>query len=157
VVGQLQKTRIRGEEIRITRVDSKPDKPKFSGKSRRPDRMAEASFERKGGERKPYMGGGSRFKKEGGYQGTPRYADKHADKVASLPQEFRDQERGPSGERPRFERRERPAFGDKPSFRKEGFKPAFKKEGSFKKKFTGKAAGAKGAYKGGKAFREKSR
>jgi ATP-dependent RNA helicase DeaD len=155
MLSQLQTVKVRGTDLRITRVDSKPDKPKFSGKSQRPDRMAEASFSEGG--RKPYMGGGSRYKKEG-YKGTPRYADK----VASLPTEFRDQERAPSQERPAFTPRERPAFGDKPTFKKEGFKPGgFKKDGfkpaGFKKKFTGKAAGAKGSYKGGKSFREKSR
>jgi hypothetical protein len=41
-----------------------------------------------------------------------------------------------------------------PSFGKD--RPAFKKEG-FKKTFTGKAAGAKGSYKGGKAFRDKNK
>ena len=42
-MASLQDVRVRGEAIRIQRVDSKPDKPKFSGKSRRPDRMAEES------------------------------------------------------------------------------------------------------------------
>jgi len=177
VVGQLQKTRIRGEEIRITRVDSKPDKPKFSGKSRRPDRLAEAA----GGAERPYRGGGSRYEKkpferrssEGRarpskpYEGTPRYARKDE---ARLPPEFRDAPRE-SGDRPERGADERPRGfakgGFKPGFRQggpgsaprtrqEGFKPAFKKEG-FKKKFTGKAAGAKGAYKGGKAYRDKNR
>jgi hypothetical protein len=47
---------------------------------------------------------------------------------------------------------ERPRHADKPRF---GGKPSFdKKPGGFKKKFVGKAAGAKGAYKGGKAFRK---
>jgi hypothetical protein len=195
MLGHLQKTRIRGEEIRITRVDSKPDKPKFSGQSRRPDRMAEER-----GERKPYMGGGNRFEREGGkrpyrsggaseggrpsYQGTPRYSrdDRSAGKdQGRLPPEFREPPRE-SGEGAA----ERPAraTGDKPRafkkdggfFKKEGtgfkkdfkggFKkagpsfgkdrPAFKKEG-FKKTFTGKAAGAKGSYKGGKAFRDKNK
>jgi len=36
-------------------------------------------------------------------------------------------------------------------------KPGFGKPDGFKKKFVGKAAGAKGSYKGGKAFRDKSR
>ena len=191
VVGQLQKTRIRGEEIRISRVDSKPDKPKFTGKSRRPDRMAEASFERKGGERRPYTGGGNRFERDGGerprfnkkpYGGTPRFSrdDRSPERdTSSLPAEFREPAREP-GER--FERAERPerSYGDKPrAFKKDGpgfksgFKPGFKKDGfksggfkkdgpsfkkdGFKKKFTGKAAGAKGAYKGGKAFRDKNK
>jgi ATP-dependent RNA helicase DeaD len=146
VLGQLQRTRIRGEEIRITRVDSKPEKPKFSGKSRRPDRMAEER-----GERRPYAGGGKRFERDGGkrferegrrpYQGTPRFADK----VASLPAEFRDQERASFARKPRF-------AGKPGEFTKAGAKP-----GGFKKKYVGKAAGAKGAYKGGKAFRDKQR
>jgi ATP-dependent RNA helicase DeaD len=123
-LGQLQKVRVRGEELRISRVDSKPDKPKFSGHSRRPDRMAEER-----GERKPYMGGGNRFEREGGkrpYQGSPRFADD----------------------------RSKPTFSDKPRF---GGKPGgFKKSDGFKKKFVGKAAGAKGSYKGGKEFRKKS-
>jgi ATP-dependent RNA helicase DeaD len=185
VVGQLQKCRVRGEEIRITRVDSKPDKPKFSGQSRRPDRMAEAAGEGRP-ERKPYMGGGNRFERDGGkrpytprapreggrppYAGTPRYS---RDDNARLPAEFRDAPREPSGaERPERPFGDKPReFGDKPrsfksggfkpgfksgGFKKDGFKPAFKKDG-FKKKFTGKAAGAKGSYKGGKAFRDKAR
>jgi ATP-dependent RNA helicase DeaD len=156
VVGQLQKTRIRGEEIRITRVDGKPDKPRFSGKSRRPDRLAAQQSE---GERRPYTGGGNRFEREGGkraYQGTPRFA---REDHARLPAEFQ-QAPHESGERPAR------SFGDKPrpfkkdgfkaGFKKDGFTPAFKKEG-FKKKFTGKAAGAKGAYKGGKAFRDRNK
>jgi hypothetical protein len=143
MLGQLQKTRIRGEEIRITRVDSKPDKPKFSGQSRRPDRMAEASFDRKGGERRPYTGGGNRFEREGGkrpyrsaeggrssYQGTPRFS---RDENASLPSEFQEPPRE-TGER--AERPER-SYGDKPrAFKKDGFKPGFKKpgfKGGFKK------------------------
>jgi ATP-dependent RNA helicase DeaD len=170
VVGQLQKTRIRGEEIRITRVESKPDKPKFSGKSRRPDRMAEES-----GERPAYRGGGNRFEKEGGkrpYKGSPRYADEgQAQRFEGYANKT---EPAPAGERPAFERRERkpfakpaygekPRFGSKPSFGgKPGFggkpafgaKPGFRKDG-FKKKFVGKAAGAKGSYKGGKAERAK--
>lgn len=152
-------------------MESKPDKPRFTGKSRRPDRMAEER-----GERRPYTGGGNRFEREGAerpprpgkrpYGGTPRYS---RDDKARLPAEFQDPPRESA------ERSERPAFGDRPfkkppfrkegfkkegfktgGFKKEGFKPAFKKDG-FKKKFTGKAAGAKGSYKGGKAFRDKSR
>jgi ATP-dependent RNA helicase DeaD len=184
MVGHLQKTRIRGEEIRITRVDSKPDKPKFSGKSRRPDRMAEER-----GERRPYTGGGNRFERDGGqrpprsfekrpYGGTPRYS---REDNSRLPAEFQDPPREtgeqpdrPFGGKPAFIRKEgfrKEGFKkDGPGFKKEGFKPGFKKEGfkkdgfkpafkkdGFKKKFTGKAAGAKGAYKGGKAFRDKSR
>jgi ATP-dependent RNA helicase DeaD len=193
----LQKTRVRGEELRITRVDSKPDKPKFSGQSRRPDRMAEASEERGG--RKPYMGGGSRYKEGGSeyvkkpYKGTPRFTEGGAeDGRSSRPPRFASfAPEGGSGDsaggeaRPKFEKRERPAYGDKPSFgdkprfagkpsfggkpgfgKKPGFgsKPSFagksdgfKKADGFKKKFTGKAAGAKGSYKGGKAFRDKAK
>jgi ATP-dependent RNA helicase DeaD len=134
-IASLQVVRVRGEAIRIRRVDSKPDKessrpPRFAGKAARP-------------EKKPYTGGGNRFDEAGkprpyestrsqsrNYKGTPR---------------FRQDDRAP----PRAEGGERPAFArGKPSF---GAKPA-----GFKKKFTGKAAGAKGAYKGGKAFRHKS-
>jgi ATP-dependent RNA helicase DeaD len=149
VLGQLQKVRVRGEEIRIARVDSKPDKPKFSGKSRRPDRMAEER-----GERRPYTGGGNRFEREGGkrpYKGTPKFADQaqrfegYAGKDAARP------ERPGYGEKPAFG--DRPSFGDKPRF---GGKPGFAgKPAGFKKKYTGKAAGAKGTYKGGKAERAK--
>jgi ATP-dependent RNA helicase DeaD len=139
-VSSLQDVRVRGETIRIQRVDSKPDKPAFSGKSRRPDRMAEER------PKKPYLGGGNRFDKSGearpyesrrtesrNYKGTPRFkrdagpapaADADAAQVA------------------------RPRYGDKPRF---AGKPT-----GFKKKFTGKAAGAKGGYKGGKAFRNKA-
>ena len=64
----------------------------------------------------------------------------------------------PAFEKPRYAAGDKPRFasGDKPRF---GGKPAFgdKKPGSFKKKFTGKAAGAKGSYKGGKAFRDKAK
>jgi hypothetical protein len=122
------------------------------------------------GERRPYTGGGNRFEREGGkrpYQGTPRFSreERISNKdAARLPAEFREPGREPSEP-------DRP-FGDKPRpFKKDGFKPSFKKEGfkkegfkkpgftsgGFKKKFTGKAAGAKGAYKGGKAFRDKNR
>ena len=73
VLGQLQKVRVRGVELRISRVDSKPDKPKFSGKSKRPDRMGEEGGDR----RPPYRGGGNRFErgdKPGGAK-PPRYSD----------------------------------------------------------------------------------
>src|SRR4029079_19331471 len=92
MIASLQAVRVRGEAIRIQRVDSKPDKPKFSGQSRRPDRMAEATSEERGerrsfgGGKKPYMGGGNRFDKAGeprpfesrrsqsrNYKGTPRF------------------------------------------------------------------------------------
>lgn len=132
-IASLQNVRVRGEPIRIARVNSKPEKPKFSGKSMRPDRMAEAE------EKKPYIGGGNRFDKAGeprpyesrrsqsrNYKGTPRFS--------------RDASAPPA------EGGERPAFGRG--------KPSFDKKPGFKKKYTGKAAGAKGAYKGGKAFRK---
>jgi hypothetical protein len=54
--------------------------------------------------------------------------------------------------RPRFDRADKPAFGGKPRF---GGKPVRRQASGFKKKFTGKAAGAKGSYKGGKAERAK--
>jgi DbpA RNA binding domain len=162
----LQKTRVRGEELRITRVDSKPDKPKFSGQSRRPDRMEEE------GGRRPYMGGGSRYKEGGSefvkrpaYKGTPRFSEGGAeDGRASKPQRFSSfapagdsapAAGGEAGEsRPRFEKRERPAYGDKPSFGdkprfggKPGFggKPAFGKKPGFgsKPSFAGKSDGFK--------------
>ncbi len=182
MLGSLQQVRIRGEEMRIQRVDSKPDKPKFSGQSRRPDRMAETSSSGgkrypKSGEKRPYIGGGNRFDKAGeprpyesrrsesrNYKGTPRFANETSGEGGHA-KPARGSTFAPAGEasaeRPRFERRERPSFGDKPRFGgKPGFgdKPAFGgKPGGFKKKFTGKAAGAKGSYKGGKAFRDKSR
>src|SRR6185295_5740687 len=53
-ITSLQNVRIRGEAIHIRRVDSKPDKPKFSGKSMRPDRMAEAEEGRE--QRRPPAG-----------------------------------------------------------------------------------------------------
>ena len=81
MMASLQGVRVRGEAIRIQRVDSKPDKPKFRGQSRRPDRMAEEEaarrpyaggggsagkrFDKSSGEKKPYIGGGNRFDKAG--------------------------------------------------------------------------------------------
>jgi ATP-dependent RNA helicase DeaD len=160
MITSLQGVRIRGEAIRIQRVDSKPDKPKFSGKSMRPDRMAEAEEGRderrpKFGGKKPYTGGGNRFDKAGeprpyesnrsqsrNYKGTPRF--KSDDAAPAV-----DPDTG-RVERPRYAGK--PRFGDKPAF---GGKPSFGgKPGGFKKKYVGKAAGAKGAYKGGKAFRK---
>ena len=121
------------------------------------------------------MAGGSEG--EGGkrpYKGTPRFSEagERAERpTRSRPPTFESFAPPAEGgtDRPRFERRERPSFGDKPggfkkSFKKEGFKSGgfktggFKSgTGGFKKKYVGKAAGAKGSYKGGKAFREKSR
>jgi ATP-dependent RNA helicase DeaD len=151
----LQDVRVRGEAIRIQRVDSKPDKPKFSGQSRRPDRRAEEA-----GERKPYMGGGNRFEREGGkrpYKGTPRFARDAAPREHTRPEGAEGfsppgDSSGHGAERPRY--RDKPSYGGKPAF---GGKPSFGgKPGGFKKKFVGKAAGAKGSYKGGKAFRNKA-
>ena len=62
------------------------------------------------------------------------------------------------GDTAAFRRAEKPAFAGKPRFKPGyGGKPAFgdKKPGGFKKKYVGKAAGAKGSYKGGKAERAK--
>jgi len=206
MMASLQDVRVRGEAIRIQRVDSKPDKPKFSGQSRRPDRMAEEDggrrpyaggggsagkrYDKSSGEKKPYTGGGNRFDKAGeprpfksnrsearnysgpprSYAGTPRFKrDDSAPPAAggerserSKPARF--ESFAPAGDaggdsRPRFDRDEKPAFAGKPRFKPGyGGKPTFgdKKPGGFKKKFTGKAAGAKGSYKGGKAFRAKS-
>jgi ATP-dependent RNA helicase DeaD len=127
-LASLQNVRVRGEAIRIRRVDSKPAKE--HGKSARPGK-------------RPYIGGGNRFDKAGearpyesrrsqsrNYKGTPR---------------FRRDEPGA----PPAEGREAPPFARKESY---GGKPA-----GFRKKYTGKAAGAKGAYKGGKAYRQKTR
>jgi ATP-dependent RNA helicase DeaD len=202
MMASLQDVRVRGEAIRIQRVDSKPDKPKFSGQSRRPDRMAEASsfeeqggrrpyagggggkrFDKPAGEKRPYTGGGNRFDKAGeprpfesrrsesrNYKGTPRFkrddaappSDRSDSAERSKPPRF--ESFAPSGDaggdsRPKFERAEKPAFAGKPRFTPGyGGKPTFgdKKPGGFKKKFVGKAAGAKGSYKGGKAHRAKA-
>jgi ATP-dependent RNA helicase DeaD len=153
MIASLQAVRVRGEAIRIQAVDSKPDKPKFTGKSRRPDRMAES-------EKKPYTGGGNRFDRAGeprpyesrrsqsrNYKGTPRFAESDPPRVERFtpvgdPDAAQVARPRPAG---------KPHFGGKPSF---GGK--FEKPKGFKKKFVGKAAGAKGAYKGGKAFRNKA-
>jgi ATP-dependent RNA helicase DeaD len=181
MIASLQVVRIRGAEIRIAAVASKPDKPKFAGASRRPDRMAEDAGERRpykggkkfeGGEKRPYIGGGNRFDKAGeprpyksersqsrNYKGTPRFRDdaprapapeggsEGAPERSSRPPRF-----STFAEKPRSEGK--PSYGGKPSFSKPSF-GAGKPEG-FKKKFVGKAAGAKGSYKGGKAFRDKN-
>jgi hypothetical protein len=176
MMASLQDVRVRGEAIRIQRVDSKPDKPKFSGQSRRPDRIAEEDggrrpyagggkrYDKPSGEKRPYTGGGNRFDKAGeprpyesrrsesrNYKGTPRFK---RDESAPPPAEGGEKS-SQASKPPRFSTFEsKPAFapGDKPRF---AGKPSFgdKKPGGFKKKFTGKAAGAKGAYKGGKAER----
>ena len=182
MLASLQTVRVRGAEIRIAAVAVKPDKPKFSGASRRPDRMAEEGGERRpfkggapkkfeGGEKRPYIGGGNRFDKAGeprpyksersqsrNYRGTPRFRDDSSPAPAAGPAAVPAE----AGERP-FERGSKPprfsTFAEKPrSTGRPTFghgKPAGKPEG-FKKKFVGKAAGAKGSYKGGKAFRDKS-
>jgi ATP-dependent RNA helicase DeaD len=172
MLASLQSVRVRGAEIRIAAVAEKPDKPKFSGASRRPDRMAQSEghggerrpyagakkFE--GGEKRPYIGGGNRFDKAGeprpyksersqsrNYKGTPRFRDDAPRAPAASDAPDRAPER--SSRPPRFSTfAEKPRSDAKPSF------GAAKPEG-FKKKFVGKAAGAKGSYKGGKAFRDK--
>jgi ATP-dependent RNA helicase DeaD len=141
-LGSLQMVRVRGEAIRIRRVDSKAEKQKFSGRSIRPDRMAEADEardERRGGYKKPYTGGGNRFDKAG--EARPYESN-------------RSQSRNYKGT-PRFKREDpgAPAPGGETG----GFKKKFAaKPAGFRKKFVGKAAGAKGSYKGGKAFRNKA-
>jgi hypothetical protein len=200
MMASLQDVRVRGEAIRIQRVDSKPDKPKFSGQSRRPDRMAEEDggrrpyagggggkrYDKSGppsGEKRPYTGGGNRFDKAGeprpfksnrsesrnysgpprSYAGTPRFkrddsappATEGGDRPSfegSRPARFStfaEKPRFASGDKPRFATGDKPRFAGKPSF-------GGKKPEGFKKKFVGKAAGAKGSYKGGKAHRAKS-
>jgi ATP-dependent RNA helicase DeaD len=197
MMASLQDVRVRGEAIRIQRVDSKPDKPKFSGQSRRPDRMQEEDggrrpyagggkrYEKSGppsAEKRPYTGGGNRFDKAGeprpfksnrsesrnysgpprSYSGTPRFK---RDDSAPAPAEggdrpsfdssrpprfstFAEKPRFASGDKPRFASGDKPRFAGKPSF-------GDKKPEGFKKKYVGKAAGAKGSYKGGKAERAK--
>jgi hypothetical protein len=178
----LQTVRVRGEELRIERVDSKPEKPKFSGKSRRPDRVAQefrhsgpredrrppAEFRRpersEGAERAPGADRGPSSDKgrewrdrKRQYEGTPRFAGQDAPPAADASQRFESYAAGGSGTTRRETRggesgagagAERPRF-DRGAPRKE-FKPA----GGFKKKFVGKAAGAKGAFKPG-AFKKK--
>jgi ATP-dependent RNA helicase DeaD len=119
MIGHLQKVKVRGGELRIKRVDSKPDKPKFSGKSRRPDRVAEEFRD-------------SRPPKKREYQGSPRFADSGASRPAE-------------GDKPRYSRDRAPgtAASDKPAW-KPGFKKPFKKsfDKPFKKPFK-KAGGFK--------------
>jgi ATP-dependent RNA helicase DeaD len=138
VIASLQNVRVRGEAIRIRRVDSKPEKPRFAGKSIRPDRVAESEpggDERRGGYKKPYTGGGNRFDRAG----EPRPHESN-----------RSQSRNYKGT-PRFKQ-----DAGAPAGAPGGFAKKFGKPEGFKKKFVGKAAGAKGSYKGGKAFRNKS-
>jgi ATP-dependent RNA helicase DeaD len=113
MLGHLQKVKVRGGELRIKRVDSKPDKPKFSGKSRRPDRMAEEFRD-------------SRPSKPRDYAGTPRYAE------GDKPRSARD-EAPRMGDKPAFKGGFKKPFKkpfDKPF--KKSFKKDFKKPGSFK-------------------------
>jgi hypothetical protein len=139
-----------------------------AGGERRPYAGGAKKFE--GGEKRPYIGGGNRFDKAGeprpyksersqsrNYKGTPRFRD-DAPRAPSPEGEDRAPERG--SRPPRFSTfaeksgsDSKPSYAGKPSFAKPSF-GAGKPEG-FKKKFVGKAAGAKGAYKGGKAFRDK--
>jgi ATP-dependent RNA helicase DeaD len=121
VLGQLQKVKVRGTELRIKRVDSKPDKPKFSGKSRRPSYQGADEFAERGPPKKR------------SYEGTPRFA-------------AGDKPRFAAGDKPRFAAAGKPSFArddarpaGKPPF-KSGFKKPFKK--SFKKPF-GKPGGRK--------------
>jgi ATP-dependent RNA helicase DeaD len=102
VLGQMQKVRVRGVELRIKRVDSKPPKsersgPKFGGKSHRPDRL-------------PDEFRAERPAKKRAYEGTPRFAE-------GAPQ--------------RFARTDAPRPAGKPAFKsfKKPFKKPFKKAG----------------------------
>jgi ATP-dependent RNA helicase DeaD len=146
-LGALQKVRVRGAELRITRVDSKPEKPRFTGKSRRPGRLPpdfqDAGHDRERAPRRPY-------------QGTPRFqaerpSERGADRPVERRSESRFESREPTGAAGGAERRPRTGFGN------QGFggKRDFTGKPGFKKKYTGKAAGAKGAYQGGKAERAK--
>jgi hypothetical protein len=117
VLGQMQKVRVRGAELRMKRVDSKPDKPKFSGQSKRPDRLP-AEFADRPPRRKSY-------------EGTPRYSD-------DAPR--RDPEGAPTreteGASQRFAgyaRDDKPRPAGKPPYK--SFKKPFKKpfDKSFKK------------------------
>ena len=117
VLGQMQKVRVRGAELRMKRVDSKPDKPKFSGKSKRPDRLP-AEFADRPPRRKTY-------------EGTPRYSD-GAPRGDSDGAPRRDAEAAPQ----RFAgyaRDDAPRAAGKPPFK--SFKKPFKKpfDKSFKK------------------------
>jgi ATP-dependent RNA helicase DeaD len=130
VLGQMQKVKIRGTELRMKRVESKPDKPKFSGKSRRPDRVGEEFSER-------------RPPKARSYEGTPRFSDSDKPRFnAGEKPRFAagDKPRFAAGDKPRFARDDSPRPAGKPPF-KAGFKKPFKKP--FKKSFT-KPGGRKG-------------
>ncbi len=127
MLGHLQKVKVRGAELRIKRVDSKPDKPRFSGKSRRPDRVAEEFTER-------------RPPKQRDYAGTPRFSDdRPPQSSADRFQRYADDRkpRSSDGDKPRFARAAPVAdTGEKPAF-KGGFKKPFKKpfDKPFKKTF----------------------
>jgi ATP-dependent RNA helicase DeaD len=135
MLGHLQKVKVRGAELRIKRVDSKPDKPKFSGKSRRPDRVAEEFRD-------------TRPPKNRDYAGTPRYAAGDKPRFSTG-----DKPRYAAGDKPRFSRERAPGAadagaagtgsGDKPAYQG-GFKKPFKKpfDKPFKKPFK-KAGGFK--------------
>jgi len=157
VVGQMQKVRVRGAELRLKRVESKPDKPKFSGKSRRPDRMAEEFRDSRPPKREysgtpRYAGGDSpRFADSGAARHSDGDAPRHSDSGASRHSEGGASRQASDDTRP----------GGKPPF-KGGFKKPFKKSfdkpfakpfgKSFKKPF--KKAGASSGYKGGKARKD---
>jgi hypothetical protein len=173
----LQTVRVRGEELRIQRVDSKPEKPKFSGKSRRPDRAPQefrhsgpredrrppAEFRRpdrpEGGERAP---GAERAPSDKGrewrdrkrqYEGTPRFAGQDAPPAGDASQRFESYAAGGNTAPPRRESRDA-AGAERPRFDRDAPRKEFKPGGGFKKKFVGKAAGAKGAFKPG-SFKKK--
>ena len=117
----MQKVKVRGTELRMKRVDSKPDKPKFSGKSKRPDRLP-AEFRDERPANKPRA-----------YEGTPRFSsDAPRRDSEGAPQRFADYARGDS-----------PRPGGKPPFKSGGFKKPFTKPFTkpFKKPF--KKAGPK--------------
>jgi hypothetical protein len=184
----LQTVRVRGEELRIERVDSKPEKPKFSGKSRRPDRAPQefrhsgpredrrppAEFRRpertegaeraSGAERAPSDKGREWRDRKREYEGTPRFAGQDAPPAADASQRFESYAAGGSGTTRRETRGDAGAGAgagaERPRFDRGAPRKEFKPGGGFKKKFVGKAAGAKGAFKPGsfkKKFKSKAR
>ena len=117
VLGQMQEVRVRGAELRIQRVDSKPDKPKFSGQSKRPDRLP-AEFADRPPRRK-------------NYEGTPRYSD---DAPRRDPEGAPKREtEGASQRFAGYARDDKPRPAGKPPYK--SFKKPFKKpfDKSFKK------------------------
>jgi ATP-dependent RNA helicase DeaD len=108
MLGHLQKVKVRGTELRMKRVDSKPEKPRFTGKSRRPDRIAEEFRDERPTKR--------------AYEGTPRFADE-------APKRYARDESRTSGSKPPFKGGSKPPF--KGGFKKP-FKKSFKKAGGFK-------------------------